>query len=130
MEKNFTVEQVKAALLAVQDRITPAQTLMLKGHHDCRISSMEKIANFGGYGENFKTANIQYGTLCGRIAEQLGFTPDGSKTFTIATVSSEPDDKGHYQWRMDDVIVTALEELGWANRITGWVAPLERAPSY
>jgi hypothetical protein len=36
---------------------------------------LPKIAAFGGYGENFKTANIQYGTLCGRIAEQLGFTP-------------------------------------------------------
>lgn len=114
-EKNFTVEQMKAALLAVQDRITPAQMLMLQGHYGCRTASMEKIATFGGYGENFKTANIQYGTLCGRIAEQLGFTPEvgNNKTWTLASVSRRRDKKGHAQWRMDDVVALALKELGW-----------------
>jgi hypothetical protein len=120
-EKNFTVEQVKAALLAVRDKITPAQLLMLKGHYGCRIASMGKIAAFGGYGENFKTANIQYGGLCGRLAEHLGFTPEGkwSKTFTIATVlHDQPDETGNAKWRMDDVVATALEELGWVTRST------------
>jgi len=116
MEKNFTVEQVKAALLAIRNKVTDAQLRMLKAHYACRTASMEQIANLGGYGENYRTGNLQYGVLCGRIAQQLGFMPEGNKTSTIASVSSEPDEKGHYQWHMDDVIATALEELGWVSQ--------------
>lgn len=117
MEKNFTVEQMKAALLAVQDRITPAQMLMLKGHYDCRIASMGQLANFGGYGFRYQVGNLQYGALCGRIAERLDFIPDGSKTFTIATaLHDQPDENGKAKWQLDDVVATALEELGWVTR--------------
>lgn|ERR1700731_823213 len=112
MDKNFTVEQVKTALLAIQGKVTDAQLRMLKAQYACGTASMEQIANLGGYGENYRTGNLQYGVLCGRIASQLGFT-QGNKTSTIASVSSEPDEKGHYQWQMDDVIATALEDLGW-----------------
>ena len=118
MEKNFTVDQMKATLLAIRDRITPAQMLMLKGHYGCRMASMGQLANFGGYGERHRVGNSQYGTLCGRIAQQLGFMPDGDKTYTIATVTSQRDEKGHEQWQMDDVVATALEELGWVKRNT------------
>jgi hypothetical protein len=117
MEKNFTVEQMKAALLAVRDRITPSQLLMLKGHYGYRIASMGQLANFGGYDHRYQVANSQYGGLSGRIAEQLGFTPEGNKTFTIATaLPDQPDETGKAQWRMDDVVATALEELGWVTR--------------
>ena len=117
MEKNFTVEQIKAALLAVRDRITPSQVLMLKGHYGCRIASMGQLANFGGYGHRYQVGNSQYGGLSGRIAEHLGFIPEGDKTFTIATaLPDQPDENGKAQWRMDDVVATALEELGWVSR--------------
>jgi hypothetical protein len=74
-EKNFTVEQVKAALLAIRDRVTDSQLRMLKAHYHCRTGSMEQIANLGGYGENYRTGNLQYGVLCRRVTRQLGFTP-------------------------------------------------------
>jgi len=118
-EKNFTVEQMKAALLAVQDRITPAQMLMLKGHYGCRIASMGQLADFGGYGHRYQVGNSQYGGLSGQIAEHLGFTPEGnwSKTFTIATaLHDQPDENGKAKWRLDEVVATALEELGWVTR--------------
>lgn len=94
MDKLFTVDQVKTALLAIRDKVTDAQLRMLKAHYGCRTASMEQIANLGGYGENYRAGNLQYGVLCGRIASQLGFTPEGNKTSTIASVSSDPDDKG------------------------------------
>ena len=119
MEKPFPVEQVKAALLAIRDKVKDAQLRMLKAHYGCRTASMEQIANLGGYGENYRAGNLQYGVLCGRIASQLGFTPEGNKTFTIATaLPDQPDEKGHAQWRMDDVVATALEELGWVSLST------------
>jgi hypothetical protein len=49
MEKNFTVDQIEVALLAVQDKITVSQRAMLKGHSEVRLASMKKIAEFGGY---------------------------------------------------------------------------------
>jgi hypothetical protein len=117
MEKNFTVEQMKAALLTVRDRATEAQMRMLKAHYEHRTLSMDKLAAAGGYGERYMVANSQYGTFCGRIAERLDFIPDGDKVSTIATVLPERNENGRAQWRMDEVAATALEELGWASRI-------------
>jgi len=126
MEKPFTPDQVKAVLLAIRDKVTDAQLRMLKAHYTRRIASMEEIASLGGYGESYRAGNLQYGVLCGRIARELGFTPDGNKTSTIASLSSEPDEKGHHQWRMDDVVAAALEELAWV--IPGTTAELLNLP--
>jgi hypothetical protein len=65
MEKPFTVEQMKAALLAVRDRITPAQLLMLKGHYGCRIASMAKIATSEDTG---KTSRRGISNTAGSVA--------------------------------------------------------------
>jgi HNH endonuclease len=110
MDKNFTIEQMKAALLTVRSKISEPQMSMLRAHYLYRTLSMERIATFGGYGE-YRAGNLQYGVLCGRIAEQLGFV-HRSKTYTIAS-GEENDSEGHFQWQMDDVVVTALGELRW-----------------
>ena len=115
MKEDAYLEQVKTALLAIRDKVTDAQLRMLKAHYVCRRASVEQIANLGGYGENYRAGNLQCGVLCGRIAGQLGFVPEGNKTSTIASVSSEPDEERHFQWRMDDVIANALEEIGWVS---------------
>ncbi len=109
-DKNFTVEQVRAALTAIRSKISEPQMSMLRAHYLYRTLSMERIATFGGYGE-YRAGNLQYGVLCGRIAEQLGFV-HRSKTYTIAS-GTESDAEGHFQWRMDDVLITALQELRW-----------------
>jgi hypothetical protein len=110
LSKNFTVGQMKSALLSVQDKMTDRQLLMLRAHYTHRTLSMEKIAAAGGY-KNFESANLHYGILWGQIAKQLGFvTP--SKTSTIASGAGN-DAEGHFQWRMDDVAVKALRSLGW-----------------
>lgn len=110
--KSFTVDQMKSALLAVQGKISAHQMSMLRAHYVYRMLSMRQIATLGGY-RNYRAGNSQYGALCGRVARELGFTSPGDQTYTIATVAPERDEKGEYQWRMDDVVVKALEKIGW-----------------
>lgn len=114
MEKNFTVDQIKAALFAIQDKITASQRAMLKGHSEIRLASMKKIAGFGGYSST-RAGNLQYGILCGFISSELGFASPGNETYVIAEVSGKMDDEQHRQWRMDDVVVKALKEIGWTK---------------
>ena len=114
MEKNFTVDQIKAALLSIQDKITAPQRAMLKGHSEVRLASMKKIAELGGYAST-SAGNLQYGILCGRISSELGFLSPRDKAYVIAEVSRKRDAVQHVQWRMDDVVVKALKEIGWAR---------------
>ncbi len=116
MDKTFTAEQVKTALLAIRPKISEPQMSMLRAHYLYRTLSMERIATFGGYGE-YRAGNLQYGALCGRIARELGFISPGDQTFTIATVCDERDGKGAAQWQMDEPIVKALESVGWFNQV-------------
>lgn len=114
MEKNFTVDQIKSALLAIQDKMTEPQRAMLKRHSEVRFASMKKIAEFGGYSSG-SAGNLQYGILCGLIASELGFVLPGDKTYMIASVSQERDTDQHVQWRIDDVVIEALKEVGWTT---------------
>jgi hypothetical protein len=127
MDKPFTVIRVKAALRAIQSKISAPQMSMFRAHYIRRIASMEKIAFFGGYGE-YRAGNLQYGLLCGRIARQLGYTSPHNQTYTIASVSPQRDQEGHAQWQMDDVIVRALKELGWFSSISDEVPDTVDSP--
>jgi hypothetical protein len=111
MEKPFPIETLKSALLAIRPKISEPQMSMLRAHYLHRRLSMERIAFFGGY-DSYSAGNLQYGSLCGRIAQQLRFSPD-QKTQTIATVADEYDSRGHSQWQLDDVVVKALDKIGW-----------------
>ena len=95
MEKPFTIEQMKSALIAIRPEIAEPQMSMLRGHYLYRVLSMGRIAKFGGYSYN-GSANLLYGKLCGRIARELGYRPTGSKTYTIASVSPDRDKKGEF----------------------------------
>jgi hypothetical protein len=116
MEKPFPVERVESALLAIQVKISQPQMSMLRAHYLYRTLSMERIANFGGYGE-YRAGNLQYGALCGRIARELGFVSPGDQTYTIGTVCEERDSKGAAQWQLDEPIVRALESAGWFSQV-------------
>lgn len=124
MEKHFTIAQMKSALRAI--RISKPQMLMLKAHYLCRIASMETIAKSGRYHE-YRAGNLQYGTLCRRIARRLGFKPPYEWTYTIATPIEARDAKGHAQWEMDRVVRRALEAIEWVNPISD-EAPSQEVP--
>jgi hypothetical protein len=120
VNKNFSVKQMKSALIAIKGKISDPQWAMLRAHYVYRTLSMKKIAFYGGYGGNFRAGNSQYGSLCGRIARQLRFSPKYAhdQTYVIATGDEARDEKGHSQWRMDDVVTRALEELDCVKPIT------------
>jgi hypothetical protein len=126
MEKHFTIEQVKSALRGIRGKISDAQMSMLKAHYLCRIASMETIAKSGRYRE-YRAGNLQYGTLCRRIARRLGFRPPHEWTYTIATPIQERDAKGHAQWEMDRVVRRALEAIEWVSPVSDEVASEEAA---
>ncbi len=100
---------MKSALLAIEHEMTPQQRQMLMTHYAAkdRTASMEQIARFGDY-SSYSAANIQYGGLAGKIAEQLGYRSPGNQTYTIATHIPERNAKNHHQWRMDDTVAKAL----------------------
>jgi hypothetical protein len=116
VEKPFTIEMVKSALIAVRPKMSEPQMSMLRGRYLYRVLSMERIARFGGY-RYYGSANLQYGKLCGRIARELGYRPPGCQTYTIASASSDRDNKGAFQWQMDNVVVKALERTGWFSQV-------------
>src|ERR1700722_1156048 len=116
MKKNFTVEQMKAALLAVQDKISPPQMSMLRAHYMYRTLSTQRIAVFGGYG-SYSAANLWYGKVGGLTAKQLGVVGRG-KIHTIAS-GWDNDSDGYFQLRLDTVVVKALDKLGWFKGIAG-----------
>src|SRR5271156_4961520 len=116
MKKQFSLERMKSALSAIRDKASGPQMSMLAAHYYRRVASMEKIAAFGGYAE-YRAGNLQYGVLCGRIARELGFDSPGDQTYAIASVSTD-DEKGHSQWRLDDVVVRAIRELGWFDAMS------------
>jgi hypothetical protein len=115
MEKPFPVERVKAALLAIRPKVSEPQMSMLRAHYLYRTLSMRRIAAFGGY-LHPQDGNSQYGGLAGRIARQLEFVSPGNQTYTIAE-SVERDQSGETQWRMDDVTVRAIEQVGWFRQV-------------
>jgi hypothetical protein len=114
-QKTFPVDQLRSALVAILPKISEPQMSMLRAHYLYRTLSMERIANFGGYGE-YRAGNSQYGTLCGNIARELGFVSPGAQTYTIAE-SVERDESGNAQWRMDDVATKAIEQVGWFSQV-------------
>src|ERR1035437_3219161 len=100
VQKPFTIEMVKSALIAIRHKISEPQMSMLRAHYFYTVLSMVRIAKFGGY-NYYGSANLQYGKLCREIARELGFKSPGSQTYTIATVAPERDENGAFQWKMD-----------------------------
>jgi hypothetical protein len=114
MKKPFPVERVKAALLAVADKLTEPQKQMLRTHYLYRVASMGTIAKFGDY-DSYNSANLHYANVGRKIADQIGYECPRGPTETLATVAKERDSEGHAQWRLDDVIAAALEKAGWVS---------------
>lgn len=119
-----TVEQFKAALLARDSIGIPAKyKAMLTAH--CRALnhtiSTTQLAKEVGYPGN-KTAQMHYGTLAHKIADELHYKPGPFSTggshwwFTLAfgNHGAFPPVDRYYEWIMRPELVKALQELGWA----------------
>lgn len=120
-----TVEQFKAALLAVRDRVglSAKELAMLRAH--CRAPnntiSTVRLAQETGY-PSYSTANLQYGKLAHNIADALHYIPgpfaSGEahwwRTMAYGNDAVPQTDDGHYEWRMRPELVQALQEMRWA----------------
>jgi hypothetical protein len=123
MMSAVTSAQFVDALRALSSRLSEAQRAMLAGHAQAanRTASMEQIARFGNY-VSYEASNSQYGRLGGLVATQLGVQGLENKTQALAVAAGQPDEVGHFCWRLRESLAEALEELGWVE------APSEASP--
>lgn len=119
-----TVEQFKAALLAVRDRIGISQKdlAMLRAQHRApshtiSAAQLAKEFNYRGHA----AANGQYGTLAHHVADALHYKPgpfpDGNphwwRALSYWNDDSSQAGQGQEQWVMRPELAQALEELKW-----------------
>lgn len=118
-----TVEQFKAALLALRDRIgiSPKHLAMLVAH--CRAPShtisTARLAEEVDYPDH-NTVNMQYGKLAHDVADALHYRPgpfssgDPHWWRTLANgKDSAPQTDDGYEWIMRPELVQALQEMRW-----------------
>lgn len=120
-----TVEQFKAALLIVRDRVpdmTPYAAL-LKAHcratrHTITAGQLAKEMNY----PNYSAANLRYGTFAHDVADALHYIPGpfstGNphwwRTLAYGNDGTPQTEDGHYEWIMRPELVQALQEMRWA----------------
>ena len=119
------VEQFKAALLTVRDRIgvSPKDLAMLRAHcrapnHTISTAQLAKELEYPNHG----TVNMQYGTFAHHVADALHYipppVPSGDahwwRTLSYGNDAAPQVDDGHYEWIMRPELVQALQEMKWA----------------
>jgi hypothetical protein len=120
-----TVDQFKAALLTVRDRIgmSPKDVALLKAH--CRASnhtiSTVELAKLLGYA-NYSAVNLHYGKLARDVADALNYAPKPNasgdahwwRTLAYGNDGKPRTKDGHYEWIMRPELVQVLQEWKWA----------------
>lgn len=119
----------------LQVSLTDGHVAMLKAHLHApnHLISATKLAEAAGY-ENYNAANLQYGLVGEKVANEIGFDPpkrsDGSSIWTCAIARSPDKDTefpdtsmldalsaameaGHFEWQMRPQVVQALRKLGY-----------------
>ena len=121
-----SVADYVAAFQATEARITPKQRELLLVHHSAqaRVTSATRLAEAVGF-ENYNAVNLQYGLLARQIADQLGIELHDS---VVAGVLVDFVDPGfaaneHYLWVLRPNVAQALEDLGWAPRVSHLLYP-------
>lgn len=109
------------AFLEIERSISAKQMLMLRAHyHSGGLAITEReLATASGY-DDYRSANIQYGSLAKRLAIALDFTPPTRKktgrplwTCTLGKGHDRAEFGLEYQWIMHDQVAKALKNLGW-----------------
>jgi hypothetical protein len=119
-----TIEQYKAALLALRDSGLPLTYLvMLRAQYRAPSHTITatQLAQAAGY-KNYNAANLHYGTMGRLIALQLSFSPDKRKDGTerwwkALSYEADGDDDtadAHFKFVMRPELVSALQQMRWA----------------
>lgn len=110
-----SVDEYRAGLVAVRERMTDKQFRMLRHHYlalggsatQRQLSAAVGYANYGG-------ANLQYGKLAGKLAEAMEIKVTGDLVYLLSTFRREPNvADGEVQLVMRPEIRAALQSLGW-----------------
>lgn len=124
-----SVAAVAAALRAI--RITPGQEKMLDSHLAApdRIFTATQLADAAGY-ENYQAANMQYGLLGRKLAEELEWEPaerDGDAPVWTFALATDADDEARvassggrwtaeWRWRLRPELVEARSLVRMTGR--------------
>ena len=123
-----TVAEYVTAFRAVEPEITANQRKMLLVHHaaPARTMSATRLAEAVGY-ENFNGVNLQYGKLADKVAHQLAVDLTGHANVGILVEFVDPGHAAneHWLWVMRPNVAQAMEDLGWAPRVSHLLYPDE-----
>ena len=115
-----------AAFRAIEARLTPKQRELLLVHHgsQARVTSATRLAEVVGF-EHYNAVNLQYGLLGRAVGDQLGIalTESVAVGLLVDFVNPGVAENEHYLWVLRPNVAQALEELGWAPRVSHLLYP-------
>jgi hypothetical protein len=120
-----TVTEYVTAIRAIEERITPNQRKLLLAHHaaQARVMTATRLAEQVGF-ENYGAVNLQYGLLARLVAEQLALeVGDVEVGILVDFVDPGHVANEHYLWVMRPNVAQAIEDLGWAPRVSHLLYP-------
>jgi hypothetical protein len=129
-----TVDEFRAALLAVRDQFTRERPfsesnelkLLLEHYagaqHTITTTELAKRVGFSSY----SVANMRYGLFASRVAAVLGYTPGPFKnvpasdphwwrTLAFGNDGAPLTKDGRYEWIMRPDLCGALRKMGWVK---------------
>ena len=121
-----TVAEYVTAFRAIEPDITDNQRAMLRVHHaaPARTMSATRLAEAVGF-ENYSGVNLQYGLLADKVARQLALDLADHVRVGILVEFVDPGHAAneHWLWVMRPNVAQALEDLGWAPRVSHLLYP-------
>lgn len=120
------VTEYVAAFRAVEPRITDGQRMLLRAHHaaPARTLTATRLAEIAGW-NSYTAVNAQYGTLAGHLARELGIDLSEDAQIGVLVEFVDPGSVAneHFLWVLRPNVARALEELGWAPRVSHLLYP-------
>lgn len=120
------VTEYVAAFRAVEPRITDGQRALLLAHHaaQARTLTATRLAEIVGW-SSYTAVNAQYGTLAGHLARALDIDLSGDVQLGVLVEFVDPGYAANeqYLWVLRPNVARALEELGWAPRVSHLLYP-------
>jgi len=121
-----SVSDYIAAFRALEPRITPKQRELLLVHHaaPARVISATRLAEAVGF-DNYNAVNLQYGLLGAEVARELNIDLGEFVAVGIMVEFVEPAYAAneHFLWVLRQNVAQALEDLGWARRVSHLLYP-------
>ena len=109
-----TAKAFRAALLALEPRLTPTRRRILEVHYRAldRQLTMTQIAEAVGW-RSYSSANSHYGRLAKLVGDEVGFRHPSCHLATLCTFVRPAEKGDHWLIIMRPEVADALKSLGW-----------------